>query len=87
MVIDNSGSMGCKGYAYIMQILEDTVKTRWNVLPEDQRQGIRHFLTNVIISVATGGEAKQRVYLQKLNLVLVQVCCTPLSEHGTPSHW
>jgi exportin-1 len=56
-----------------MQILENAVKTRWNVLPEDQRQGIRSFLTNVIISVATSGEAKQRVYLQKLNLVLVQV--------------
>lgn len=56
-----------------LQILEDTIKTRWNVLPEDQQKGIRQFLTNVIISVATTGDAKQRVYLHKLNLVLVQV--------------
>lgn len=58
-----------------MQILEETIKTRWNVLPEEQQKGIRQFLSNVIISVATNGDfAKQRVYLQKLNLVLVQVC-------------
>jgi exportin-1 len=56
------------------QILEETIKTRWNVLPEDQQKGIRQFLSNVIISVATSSDyAKHRVYLHKLNLVLVQV--------------
>jgi hypothetical protein len=57
-----------------LQILEDTVKTKWHALPEDQRTGIRSFLSNVIISVATSADyAKQKVYLHKLNLVLVQV--------------
>lgn len=71
--------------------MEDTIKTRWNVLPEEQQKGIRQFLTNVIISVATTGDAKQRVYLHKLNLVLVQVrpvrlAWLPASPHAiTPA--
>ena len=67
------------------QILEETIKTRWNVLPEDQQKGIRQFLSNVIISVATSAEyAKHRIYLHKLNLVLVQVRCLHLrAVHAT----
>jgi hypothetical protein len=58
----------------LLQILEDAVKTKWNILPEEQRKGIRQVLSDLIISVATSGDsAKNRVYLHKLNVVLVQV--------------
>lgn len=59
------------------QILEEAVKTKWNILPEDQRKGIRQVLSDLIIQVATAADsAKNRVYLHKLNVVLVQVCAT-----------
>lgn len=61
-----------------LQILEDTIKTKWNALPDEQRQGIRTFLSNVIISVATSDSyARQSLYLHKLNIVLVQVRLSP----------
>lgn len=50
------------------------MKTKWNILPEDQRKGIRQVLSDLIIQVATAADsAKNRVYLHKLNVVLVQV--------------
>lgn len=58
----------------VKQILEETVKSKWNILPEEQRAGIRRVLSDLIIAVATSNEAgKNRVYLHKLNVVLVQV--------------
>lgn len=50
------------------------MKAKWNILPEEQRAGIRRVLSDLIIAVATSNEAgKNRVYLHKLNVVLVQV--------------
>lgn len=70
---------------HVVQILEETIKTRWNALPEEQQKAIRSFLSNVIISVATSTDSlsKQRVYLQKLNVVLVQVWLSILSVYSS----
>ncbi|KAJ7467814.1 CRM1 C terminal-domain-containing protein [Mycena galericulata] len=58
-----------------LQILERLVTTRWKTLPEAQRQGIRNFIVGETVKVASDDMSlrRERTYLNKLNLVLVQV--------------
>lgn len=58
-----------------LSILERLVQTRWKAVPEDQRQGIRNFVVSTTLSVAADEESmrRQKIYLDKLNLLLVQI--------------
>ena len=58
-----------------MQILEIVIKTRWGALPEEQREGIKTYVSNLIIKIATSEASfrKERTFLNKLNLVLVDI--------------
>lgn len=51
------------------------MRTKWKALPADQQQGIRNFIVQVTVDISSD-EARMRrekSYLNKLNLVLVQV--------------
>lgn len=67
-----------------LQILEKLIQTRWKALPPDQQSGIRNFIVQVTVEVSSD-EARMRRekgYLNKLNLVLVQVrLCSLQSDH------
>lgn len=58
-----------------MQILENVIKFRWGQLPEEQRQGIKNYISNLIIKLSSEEQTfrKQKVFLNKLNIILVQV--------------
>ncbi|KAL0087845.1 nuclear export factor CRM1 [Phycomyces blakesleeanus] len=58
-----------------LQILEKFIQTRWNTLPPDSRNAIRYFIVNVIVKVSADENTmvRERTYLNKLNMVLVQV--------------
>ncbi|KAK2460616.1 hypothetical protein APHAL10511_007086 [Amanita phalloides] len=58
-----------------LQILEKLIVTRWKTLPNGQRQGIRNFVVGVTVKVASDEVAmrKERTYLNKLNLALIQI--------------
>ena len=62
---------------YALQILENVIKTRWKVLPRNQCEGIKKYIVSLIIKTSSDPEtlAKEKVYLNKLNMILVQVCC------------
>lgn len=49
------------------------IKYRWGALPEEQRDGIRMYVSNVIIAFAKDEKlfVKSRTFLNKVNLVLV----------------
>ncbi|KAG8729546.1 Karyopherin transporter [Ceratobasidium sp. 423] len=73
VVLETSGSMQSK---YIgLQILEKLIQTRWKILPEDQRQGIRNFIVATTLGIAADETSlrQQKTYLNKLNLALVQI--------------
>lgn len=64
------------GLQYIgLQILEKLIITRWKTLPDGQRQGIRNFIVGVTVKVASDDVSlrKEKTYINKLNLALVQV--------------
>jgi len=58
-----------------LQILEKLITTRWKTLPDGQRQGIRNFVVGVNVKVASDEVAmrKEKAYINKLNLALVQI--------------
>ncbi|KAI9485410.1 MAG: nuclear export factor CRM1 [Benjaminiella poitrasii] len=58
-----------------LQILEKFIQTRWNTLQADSRNAIRYFIVNVIVKQSSDDTtlAKERTYINKLNMVLVQI--------------
>ena len=36
-----------------MQVLEGVIKYRWNALPVEQRDGMKNYISEVIVQVAT----------------------------------
>ncbi|GAA5797538.1 nuclear export factor CRM1 [Helicostylum pulchrum] len=58
-----------------LQILEKFVQTRWNTLQADSRNAIRYFIVNVIVKQSSEETnlLKERTYINKLNMVLVQI--------------
>lgn len=66
-----------------LQILEGLIKTMWKALPGDQRAGIRAFIVAIIIKVCKQDNMqesstdaaleKNKMYLSKLNMVLVGI--------------
>ncbi len=58
-----------------MQILEEVIKYRWGALPDEQRTGIRNYVSNLIIKLSMDEVVfrKEKVFLNKLNVILVQV--------------
>lgn len=60
---------------YGLQILEQVIKTRWKVLPRNQCEGIKKYIVGLIIKTSSDPETMEasKVYLNKLNMILVQV--------------
>ncbi|BGP74319.1 Karyopherin transporter [Rhodotorula toruloides] len=58
-----------------LQILDRLIKTRWKVLPEEQRSGIRNFVVQVIVKTSSDEATlkREKSFLNKLNLILVQI--------------
>ena len=81
-ILEKSSSDNSKFFG--LQILDTTVKTSWGRLPQDQREGIRNYVSNVIINIC-GNDAlfrSQRQFLNKVNVILVQVL-----KHDWPNKW
>ncbi|XP_043930618.1 exportin-1-like isoform X2 [Protopterus annectens] len=67
-----------------LQILEKVIKTRWKILPRDQCEGIKKYIVGLIIKTAVDSSnlEKNKLYLGKLNLILVQIL-----KHEWPKRW
>lgn len=59
-----------------LQILEATIKFKWGALPAEQREGIKSYVSNMIIRYSTNETLfrGQATFLRKLDVILVQVC-------------
>ncbi|XP_062503656.1 exportin-1-like isoform X2 [Corticium candelabrum] len=81
-ILEYSASMETKYYA--LQILEVVIKTRWKVLPREQCEGIKKFIVGLVIKMSSSPEnlQQQRVYVGKLNMILVQIL-----KHEWPRNW
>ncbi|XP_011502636.1 PREDICTED: exportin-1 [Ceratosolen solmsi marchali] len=69
---------------YALQILEQVIKTRWKVLPRNQCEGIKKYIVGLIIKTSSDPTTLEtsKVYLNKLNMILVQVL-----KREWPKNW
>lgn len=67
-----------------LQIMDRLIKTRWKVLPEEQRSGIRNFVVQVIVKTSSDDATmrREKSFLNKLNLILVQIL-----KQEWPQNW
>jgi exportin-1 len=72
-ILEFSSNQQTKFFA--LQILEQVIKTRWKVLPRVQCEGIKKYIVGLIIKTSSDAVLldTERVYLNKLNMILVQV--------------
>jgi exportin-1 len=81
-ILEFSNNQQTKYYA--LQILEQVIKTRWKVLPRNQCEGIKKYIVGLIIKTSSDPDVMERekVYLNKLNMILVQVL-----KREWPKNW
>jgi exportin-1 len=81
-ILEQSRDQNTKFFA--LQTLESAIRVRWGALPEDQREGIKTYLSDMIIKLCADEAtfAANQTYLNKLNLALVAVL-----KHDWPGKW
>lgn len=71
---------------FALQVLEDAIKFRWKVLPQEQREGIRNYVVGELIKITSvdgyNKDPHQRMFVNKLNVILVQ-----LLKQEWPHNW
>ncbi|CAJ2650851.1 unnamed protein product [Trifolium pratense] len=81
-ILQKTQNLNTKFFA--LQVLEGVIKYRWNALPAEQRDGMKNFISDVIVQLS-GNEASfrtERLYVNKLNIILVQIL-----KHEWPARW
>ncbi|KAG5559021.1 hypothetical protein RHGRI_008818 [Rhododendron griersonianum] len=81
-VLSNTQNLNTKFFA--LQVLEGVIKYRWNALPVDQRDGMKNYISEVIVKLSSDEISfrRERLYVNKLNIILVQIL-----KHEWPSRW
>ncbi|KAK7834520.1 hypothetical protein U0070_017706 [Myodes glareolus] len=81
-ILEFSQNMNTKYYG--LQILENVIKTRWKILPRNQCEGIKKYVVGLIIKTSSDPACveKEKVYIGKLNMILVQIL-----KQEWPKHW
>ena len=67
-----------------LQVLESMISTRWKIIPEDQREGIRNYIVGKVMALSSTDEImlREHLFLSRLNLVLVQIL-----KQDWPHNW
>ena len=81
-ILEQSGNPNTKVLA--LRILDECVKTRWRILPPDEREGIKSFLIALIIKLSSDDASLKgnHALLNRLNLSLVQIL-----KQDWPHNW
>ncbi|KAL3630785.1 Exportin-1 [Castilleja foliolosa] len=81
-ILSNAQNLNTKFFA--LQVLEGVIKYRWNALPVEQRDGMKNYISEVIVKLSSDEVSfrKERLYVNKLNIILVQIL-----KHEWPARW
>ncbi|KAE8717727.1 Protein EXPORTIN 1A [Hibiscus syriacus] len=81
-ILQQTKSLNTKFFA--LQVLEGVIKYRWNALPVEQRDGMKNYISEVIVQLSSNEASFQaeRLYVNKLNIILVQIL-----KHEWPARW
>lgn len=70
-ILDRTRSSATQYFA--LQILEGLVKTRWKVLPTEQREGIKNYLVSTFLKWSAGEKGAHHAVVNRLIMDLVEV--------------
>ncbi|KAL6320188.1 hypothetical protein AAG906_004697 [Vitis piasezkii] len=81
-ILQSTQNLNTKFFA--LQVLEGVIKYRWNALPVEQRDGMKNYISEVIVQLSSNEASfrRERLYVNKLNIILVQVL-----KHEWPARW
>ncbi|KAL6501015.1 Exportin-1 [Orobanche hederae] len=81
-ILSNAQNLNTKFFA--LQVLEGVIKYRWNSLPVEQRDGMKNYISDVIVKLSSDDISfrREKLYVNKLNVILVQIL-----KHEWPSRW
>ncbi|CAH9070808.1 unnamed protein product [Cuscuta epithymum] len=81
-ILSNTQNLNTKFFA--LQVLEGVIKYRWNALPIEQRDGMKNYISELIVKLSSdeGSLRRERLYVNKLNVILVQIL-----KHEWPTRW
>ena len=73
IILEHSSNTNTKFIA--LSVLESTVSSKWKILPESQKSGIKEYITNKVISLGKSeeGNTNGNHLLTKLNQTLVSI--------------
>eukprot|EP00917_Polyrhabdina_sp_WS-2016_P014275 GHVP01031273.1.p1 GENE.GHVP01031273.1~~GHVP01031273.1.p1 ORF type:complete len:1088 (-),score=200.61 GHVP01031273.1:2483-5746(-) len=71
-ILQSSKDLTTKHFA--LSILENCISKRWNVLPEDQKEGLKQYVTELALTSAVDPElSKTPHYIAKINETLIAI--------------
>ncbi|PKI39484.1 hypothetical protein CRG98_040160 [Punica granatum] len=81
-ILQNTKNLNTKFFA--LQVLEGVIKYRWNALPVEQRDGMKNYISEVIVQLSSNEASlrMEKLYINKLNIILVQIL-----KHEWPGRW
>ncbi|KAI4330800.1 hypothetical protein MLD38_029049 [Melastoma candidum] len=81
-ILQNTKNLNTKFFA--LQVLEGVIKYRWNALPVEQRDGMKNYISEVIVQLSSSEASlrMEKLYINKLNIILVQIL-----KHEWPGRW
>jgi exportin-1 len=81
-ILDSSQQLSTRIFG--LQVLSETIESKWKIIPLEQREGIRNYIVGKIISISMNSSLmkQEHVFLSRLNLVLVAIL-----KQDWPSHW
>ncbi|EPS70913.1 hypothetical protein M569_03846, partial [Genlisea aurea] len=81
-ILSNTQNLNTKFFA--LQVLEGVIKYRWNALPVEQRDGMKNYISEVIVKLSSDDVSfrREKFYVNKLNIILVQIL-----KHEWPGRW
>ncbi|XP_057800622.1 protein EXPORTIN 1A [Salvia miltiorrhiza] len=81
-ILSSAQNLNTKFFA--LQVLEGVIKYRWNALPVEQRDGMKNYISEVIVKLSSDEISfrRERLYVNKLNIILVQIL-----KHEWPARW
>ncbi|KEG01142.1 exportin-1, putative [Plasmodium vinckei vinckei] len=73
VILDHSENVNTKFYG--LQILEECINNKWNILPAEEREGMKNFIACYTITMSTEGTTVgvDRHLLNKLDETLIQI--------------
>ncbi|GFZ15975.1 exportin 1A [Actinidia rufa] len=82
-ILSSTQNLNTKFFA--LQVLEGVIKYRWNALPVEQRDGMKNYISEVIVKLSSDEISfrRERLYVNKLNIILL----VQILKHEWPSRW